>query len=107
MLTEKKTENIDEIQTKKALTIAHKTVWSVLANKNRVEILFKLCESELSWSDLMFSLKINPRSLSSHLKYLQEYEIVRKNDKNYSLTDIGEKLCELNFINFDDLPDIS
>ena len=99
MITETKKESLDGIQKRKALAIAYETVWSVLGNRNRIEILFKLCESEQSWSDLMFSLQINPRSLSAHLKYLQEYKIVMKQDKDYMLTDLGEKICEMNFFN--------
>ena len=90
-------ENLTQIERRKALAIAYEKVWSILANRNRIEILFKLCEGEQNWSDLMFSLQINPRSLSSHLKFLQDYEIVNKNDKKYHLTELGKEICELNF----------
>ena len=90
-------KNLEQIQKSKTLAIAYETVWKILANRNRIEILFKLCESEQNWSDLMFSLQINPRSLSAHLKFLQEYEIIKKNGKKYYLTEIGEQICELNF----------
>lgn len=88
-----------QIQRRKALAIAYETVWKILANRNRLEILFKLCESEQHFSDLMYSLQINPRSLSAHLKFLQEYEIVEKDGRIYSLTELGMKICELDFLN--------
>lgn len=87
--------NEPEIAKKRDLVIAHKTIWEILANRNRVEILYKLYESELNWSGLMFSLRINPRALSSHLKSLQEYQAVDKNKKKYRLTETGKKVCEL------------
>lgn len=97
MIAETKKETLEEIKKRKALAIAYETVWNILGNRNRIEILFKLCESEQSWSDLMFSLQINPRSLSAHLKYLQENEVVIKKDKAYLLTDLGKKICKMNF----------
>ena len=98
-ITNKKTLNQDDIANRKATALAHVTVWNVLGNENRLRILFMLCDSTQSWSDLMYTLKINPRSLSAHLRYLQQNEIVAKNGKDYSLTEFGNRICELNFFN--------
>ena len=98
-ITKKKKLNNEDIANRKALALSYETVWKVLANRNRVEILFLLCESDKSWSDLMYTIMINPRSLSAHLRYLKEYNIVTKNEKNYGLTEFGKRICELNFFN--------
>jgi len=46
-------------------------------------------------SDLMFSLKINPKSLSSHLNFLIEYQMVEKDNGDYIITEFGREVCEL------------
>lgn len=97
----------EKVKNRKALAIALENVWQVLGNRNRIEILFNLCDSEQTWSELMFSLQMNPRTLSLHLKYLQEYDIVSKHDDKYKLTSMGEKICELNFIKPEVLGELS
>lgn len=79
----------------KAFTIAQKTIWKTLSNENRIKILYKLYEVDSTWSGLMFSLKINPKSLSSHLNFLIEYQMVDKNNGDYSITEFGREVCEL------------
>ena len=78
-----------------AFAIAQKTIWKTLSNENRIKILYKLYEGDSTWSDLMFTLKINPKSLSNHLNFLIEYEMVEKRDGEYSLTEFGREVCEL------------
>lgn len=79
----------------KAFAIAQNTIWKTLGNENRVKILYALYESDLSWSDLMFNLKINPKSLSGHLNHLIEYQMVEKKEGNYGITPFGREVCEL------------
>lgn len=82
----------------RALIISQKTIWKTLSNVNRINILYKLYEGDQIWSDLMFSLRINPKSLRDHLNFLEEYNMVTKNDGVYSLTDFGKEVCELKFV---------
>jgi len=84
-----------ELEELKAFAIAQRTIWRTLSNESRVKILYKLYEGDSTWSDLMFSLKINPKSLSSHLNFLIEYQMVEKNNGDYTLTEFGGEVCEL------------
>jgi len=43
----------------------------------------------------MFNLKINPKSLSNHLNYLIEYQMVEKKNDGYGITAFGREVCEL------------
>lgn len=72
-------------------------MFKLLSNKNRIEILYNLYESSKSWSELQSCLNMNPKLLRDHLRYLIRYEIVKKEDNIYVLTDLGKGLCELNF----------
>ena len=91
----------EQIQERKKLAKSYETLWKTLANHNRIEILFALCESDYTFSNLMYTIRLNPRSLSSHLKYLKQENIIDQEGKIYSLTQLGEKICLLTFLNDD------
>jgi len=72
-------------------------MFKLLSNKNRIEILYKLYDSDKSWSELHSILNMNPKLLRDHLNYLIRYEIIKKENSFYKLTNFGRGLCELNF----------
>jgi DNA-binding HxlR family transcriptional regulator len=79
----------------KAFAIAQREIWKTLSNKNRIEILYELYKGKSTWSELMFNLKINPKSLNNHLKYLIRLKMVEKTIGFYKITDFGKEVCEL------------
>ena len=78
--------------------IAKETVFKTLSNRNRIEIISRLYDSDMTWSKLMFDVRVNPKSLRDHLNYLIEKKIVEKKEKKYSLTELGRDICELEFL---------
>lgn len=87
------------LQALQEYAIAQKTIWKTLSNENRINILYKLYEGTASWSDLMFSLKINPKSLNSHLNFLMEHLMVEKTNGHYGITNFGKEVCEMRIFN--------
>jgi len=75
-------------------------LWKLLGQEARIKILYHLYEGPASWSDLMYSNEINPKSLSSHLTQLIEYDLVRKtSDGYYRITGKGQDVCSLRVFN--------
>lgn len=85
------------------ILIKYKTIWEILANKHRIDIIFELLSKPSTWSELMYDLRINPRALASHLKYLQENNIIIKDERKYTLTEKGVSIANLDFINTQEL----
>jgi len=80
----------------KGVAKAKATIFKLLGNQNRIEILYELYESDKTWTELNNELHMNPKLMRDHLNYLIRYEIVEKRDNIYSLTDLGRDMCELN-----------
>ena len=83
--------------------LAYSWVWQILVNHNRLKIIDYLSKQRSRWTDMLFDTRLNPRTLSTHLKFLIDHRIVVKRDKHYCLTSLGEKLSHFNFIDFDKL----
>lgn len=81
-------------------------IFKTLANRHRVNIIYKLYEGIATFSQLMFDLRINPRSLSAHLKYFKAENIVQKNEKDYELTERGRRICRLDHFNIEKLKEL-
>ena len=93
-----KKKNQETIEILKAFIIERREIWKIIGNENRINILYGLYERDQTWSELMFSLRINPKALRDHLHYLINYKMVFKNDGFYSLTKLGRNICELRFV---------
>jgi len=66
-----------------------------LANETRLEILYSLYEKPKTWTDLIFKLKINPKSLRDHLNYLKKSGLVKKKEPvGFELTDAAKTFIE-------------
>ena len=85
------------------ILIKYKVIWEILVNEHRVNIIFELLKKPSTWSELMYDLRLNPRSLAIHLNYLQTNGIVTKDKKKYALTERGQAICNLEFINEEEL----
>ena len=67
-----------------------------LSNENRIDILHSLHESPKTWTEMLFELQMNPKSLRDHLAYLRNSGLVRKSDPiGFEITDAGRALIEL------------
>lgn len=67
-----------------------------LANEARLSILHKLHERSLTWTELIFQLRINPKSLRDHLNFLRKSGLVKKKEPvGFELTDAGKAFIEL------------
>ena len=84
----------------------YRAIWKALANENRLRILQSLSEEDSTFSNLMYSLRMNPRSLTSHLKWLRRHGFVSKEEKLYKLTEAGTALYKLEFLNFEKLKEV-
>ena len=64
---------------------------ATLKNNKRRFIIGLLLENELQWSELEknidreFKIRVNPNTLSFHLKYLLERGIIKKSEEHYSI----------------------
>lgn len=65
-----------EIEKKTIRAVA--TMMRALANETRLSILYKLYEGPKTWTELIFELNLNPKSLRDHLDYLRKNGLVEK-----------------------------
>jgi len=75
---------------------AYAIVLKALSNETRLNILYSLYESPKTWTDLLFELKINPKSLRDHLSFLIRSNLVRKRKPlGFEITSAGKAFIEL------------
>ena len=67
-----------------------------LSNENRLEIMHSLHDKSKTWTELLFELQINPKSLRDHLTYLKKSGLIKKKDPiGFEITDAGRAFIEL------------
>ena len=67
-----------------------------LANEARLSILYRLHEGSLTWTQLIFQLRMNPKSLRDHLDFLRRSGLVKKREPvGFELTEAGKAFVEL------------
>lgn len=75
---------------------AYTMMMKALANETRLSILYSLKKKPKKWTDLLFELKINPKSLRDHLAYLRKTGLVRKSDPvGFELTEAARAFIDL------------
>ena len=85
---------------KEAVLKAYLQVQKIVSNENRLRILLALNKKPMSWSDLMFTCKVNPKALRDHLELLIESKLVdRASDRLYESTHAGKALIEMSLSN--------
>jgi len=69
----------------------------VLSKSHSVAILFFLAENGngRKYTDMMYSLRISPRTLSRRLDELQENRIIEKNGEFYTISERGKRILHL------------
>ena len=76
----------------KALAI----VLRALSHETRLKILYLLHKSPKTWTQIQLELKINPKSLRDHLKYLLERKLVKNSEPvGFELTHAGKIILEI------------
>lgn len=71
-------------------------VTKAISNKTRLAILFSLYEKPKTWTELLFELRINPKSLRDQLQFLRDRKLVRKRmPVGFELTKTGRSVLEL------------
>lgn len=66
-----------------------------LSNETRLDILYSLYKKPKTWTDLLFELKINPKSLRDHLNYLKKSGLVKKKEPvGFELTAAAKAFIE-------------
>ncbi|MDT7891400.1 MAG: ArsR family transcriptional regulator [Thermoproteota archaeon] len=70
-------------------------VFQALASEVRIRIVKSLKEGPKTWSELMFSLKVNPKILDESLKRLIKAGVVIKDGNKYRLTDLGDYVLQI------------
>jgi len=84
------------MQTEKRVVSAYTMMMKALANETRLSILHSLKKKPKKWTDLLFELKINPKSLRDHLAYLRKTGLVRKSDPvGFELTEAARAFIDL------------
>ena len=67
-----------------------------LANETRLRILYALHDNPKTWTELLFKLQINPKSLRDHLEYLKKSGLIKKSKPSgFDLTEAGKAFIEL------------
>ena len=75
---------------------AYAIILKALANETRLEILYSLYEQPRKWDDLIFELRVNPKSLRDHLRFLMNSNLVRrKKPAGFELTAAGKAFIDL------------
>ncbi len=72
-----------------------KDVLKVIARKGVSDILYSLERSPKRFSELMFDTQLNPSILDRHLKVLMQLDIITKEDGQYRLTEIGDRVVAM------------
>lgn len=67
-----------------------------LANETRLNIIYSLYDKPKTWTDLLFELRINPKSLRDHLQYLRKSGLVKKREPvGFELTSAAIAFIEI------------
>jgi len=67
------------------------TLFKILSNPDRLQILDLLNPESHTFTEIMFTIGINPAVVNRHLAKLQEFNLIEKNeDGAYKTTDIGK-----------------
>jgi predicted transcriptional regulator len=75
---------------------AYATMLKALSNETRLSILYSLYERPKTWTELLFELKINPKSLRDHLNYLKKSRLVKKKKPvGFEITTAGKAVMKL------------
>ena len=75
---------------------AYTLMMKALANETRLSILHSLDEKPKTWTELLFELKVNPKSLRDHLAYLRKSGLVRRSEpEGFELTEAAKAFIEL------------
>lgn len=83
-----------EIQ--KATIKAYQIMMKALSNETRLEILTSLHKTPKTWTELLFELQINPKSVRDHLGALRKSGLVQKSEPvGFELTDAGRAFMEM------------
>lgn len=68
-------------------------VFHILGNKNRVSILRELAkEDSMSFTDLSFNLRMNPKLVRDYTRILLDAGIIIKTNPGYKLTAFGTEM---------------
>jgi len=71
-------------------------VMRALSNETRLSILNSLYKKPKTWTQLLFELRINAKSLRDHLLYLRKSSLVRKREPvGFELTEAGKAIFEI------------
>lgn len=66
-----------------------------LSNETRLDILYSLYEKPKNWTELLFELKVNPKSLRDHINYLKKSGLVKKKEPvGFELTAAAKAFIE-------------
>jgi len=85
------------MEIEKKIISAVATMMRALANETRLNILYKLYEGPKTWTELIFELNLNPKSLRDHLDYLRKNGLVEKRKPaGFGLTEAAVEFMESN-----------
>jgi len=84
-----------EMDMEKKMMRAVASMMRALGNETRLNILYRLYEGPKTWTELIFELSLNPKSLRDHLSYLIENGLVEKTKPvGFGLTDPANEFLE-------------
>lgn len=84
------------MQIEKKVVNAYTLMMKALASETRLSILHSLDEKPKTWTELLFELRINPKSLRDHLAYLRKSGLVRRSDPDgFELTKAAEAFIRM------------
>jgi len=69
--------------------------FEVISRPNNYAVLRKVVESPKTFSNLMFGLKKNPRTIDRSLEELALYDLIKKENRFYKPSKAGELVVEI------------
>jgi len=66
-----------------------------IAGETRLKIIRELSKGPKTWSELMFTLKVNPKVLDESLKRLIKAGVVVKEGNKYRLSGLGDYILQI------------
>jgi DNA-binding transcriptional ArsR family regulator len=84
------------MQIEKEAVAAYTIMMRALANETRLNILRSLYDGKKTWTELLFELEVNPKSLRDHLGYLRKSGLVKRSrETGFELTEAGRAFMQL------------
>lgn len=84
-----------EIEAEEVVYNALFSILKLLGNANRFKIIKMLEDNRMTFNQIVYELKISPKTVSAHIKKLIAAGLIKKADQGYALTKAPKAILNL------------